>query len=88
MAFYDIYTVVEKYTTNAYNKYYSSTKGILAYGVFGWCSEGFGVTLIQGEFVVMGPFTSLIESHQRICIREILSVRERRKYYMTFMGNR
>jgi hypothetical protein len=35
---------------------------LLAFGVFGWCSEVFGVTLLQGEIVVMGHFTSLQSS--------------------------
>ena len=57
-----------KYTTNAYNKYYSSTKGILAYEVF-------RVTLMQGEFVVMGPFTSPLESSTSLYPRGIVCER-------------
>ena len=47
MAISDIYTALEKYTTKAYNKYYSSAKLVLAYGEFGGCSKVFGVTLIR-----------------------------------------
>ena len=42
-----------KYTTHVYNKYYSSSKGIHAYGVFLGCSEVFRVPLIQQGIVIM-----------------------------------
>ena len=64
---YCIYTVEEKYTI---------LQTTVACDEFGWCSEVFRVTLMQGEAVVMGPFTSPLESHQLFCIQAVLSVRE------------